>query len=42
VRLLYEEHAAPLWRYAARLTGDRARAEDVVRKRCCARGSTHR
>jgi hypothetical protein len=30
VRLLYEEHAAPLWRYAARLTVDRARAEDVV------------
>jgi RNA polymerase sigma-70 factor, ECF subfamily len=32
VRLLYEEHAAPLWRYAVRLTGDRARAEDVVQE----------
>jgi RNA polymerase sigma-70 factor (ECF subfamily) len=27
---LYDEHAAALWRYARRLTGDRARAEDVV------------
>jgi RNA polymerase sigma-70 factor (ECF subfamily) len=32
MRALYEEHAAPLWRYAVRLTGDRARAEDVVQE----------
>ena len=32
VRSLYEEHAAPLWRYAMRLTGDSARAEDVVQE----------
>jgi RNA polymerase sigma-70 factor, ECF subfamily len=32
MRLLYQEHAAPLWRYAVRLTGDRARAEDVVQE----------
>jgi len=29
---LYEEHAAPLWRYALRLTGDASRAEDVVQE----------
>jgi RNA polymerase sigma-70 factor (ECF subfamily) len=29
---LYDEHAAPLWRYAWRLTGDRARAADVVQE----------
>jgi RNA polymerase sigma-70 factor (ECF subfamily) len=29
---LYDEHAATLWRYALRLTGDRARAEDVVQE----------
>jgi RNA polymerase sigma-70 factor (ECF subfamily) len=29
---LYDEHAAALWRYAVRLTGDRARAEDVVQE----------
>ncbi len=32
MRVLYEEHAAALWRYAVRLTGDRARAEDVVQE----------
>jgi RNA polymerase sigma-70 factor (ECF subfamily) len=31
-RTLYVEHAAALWRYATRLTGDRARAEDVVQE----------
>lgn len=32
VRALYDEHAAALWRYALRLTGDQARAEDVVQE----------
>ncbi len=32
MRMLYDEHAAVLWRYAVRLTGDRARAEDVVQE----------
>ena len=32
MRVLYDEHAAALWRYAVRLTGDRARAEDVVQE----------
>jgi RNA polymerase sigma-70 factor (ECF subfamily) len=32
MKVLYEEHAAALWRYAMRLTGDRARAEDVVQE----------
>jgi RNA polymerase sigma-70 factor (ECF subfamily) len=32
MRELYTEHAGPLWRYAMRLTGDRARAEDVVQE----------
>jgi RNA polymerase sigma-70 factor, ECF subfamily len=32
MRDLYDEHAAPLWRYAMRLTGDHARAEDVVQE----------
>ena len=32
MRMLYDEHAAALWRYAVRLTGDRARAEDVVQE----------
>ena len=32
MRVLYGEHAAALWRYAMRLTGDRARAEDVVQE----------
>jgi RNA polymerase sigma-70 factor (ECF subfamily) len=32
VRVLYDEHAARLWRYAMGLTGDAARAEDVVQE----------
>lgn len=32
VRVLYDEHGAALWRYAVRLTGDPARAEDVVQE----------
>ncbi|MDT5019220.1 MAG: polymerase sigma-70 factor, subfamily [Mycobacterium sp.] len=32
MRVLYDEHAAALWRYATRLTGDTARAEDVVQE----------
>ncbi|KWX25815.1 sigma-70 family RNA polymerase sigma factor [Mycolicibacterium wolinskyi] len=32
MRALYDEHAGALWRYALRLTGDRARAEDVVQE----------
>ncbi|MDG5481498.1 sigma-70 family RNA polymerase sigma factor [Mycolicibacterium gadium] len=32
MRVLYEEHAAVLWRYVVRLTGDAARAEDVVQE----------
>ena len=32
MRVLYDEHAAPLLRYAMRLTGDHARAEDVVQE----------
>ncbi|MCW2653697.1 MAG: polymerase sigma factor, sigma-70 family [Mycobacterium sp.] len=32
LRVLYDEHGAVLWRYAMRLTGDRARAEDVVQE----------
>ena len=32
MKALYDEHAAPLWRYALRLTGDAARAEDVVQE----------
>ncbi|ADU00993.1 sigma-70 family RNA polymerase sigma factor [Mycolicibacterium gilvum] len=32
MRVLYDEHAAALWRYALRLTGDRARSEDVVQE----------
>lgn len=32
MRVLYHEHAPALWRYALRLTGDRARAEDVVQE----------
>jgi RNA polymerase sigma-70 factor (ECF subfamily) len=32
MRRLYEEHAAALWRYAVGLTGDHARAEDVVQE----------
>jgi DNA-directed RNA polymerase specialized sigma24 family protein len=29
---LYERHAAKLWRYAFQLTGDQARAEDVLQE----------
>jgi RNA polymerase sigma-70 factor (ECF subfamily) len=32
MRVLYDEHAAPLLRYAMRLTGEHARAEDVVQE----------
>jgi RNA polymerase sigma-70 factor (ECF subfamily) len=32
VEALYDEHAAALWRYARRLTGDEARAQDVVQE----------
>lgn len=32
MRVLYDEHAGALWRYALRLTGDAARAEDVVQE----------
>ena len=32
VRALYDEYAAGLWRYVLRLTGDQARAEDVVQE----------
>ena len=32
MRLLYQEHGTALWRYAVRLTGDPARAEDVVQE----------
>lgn len=29
---LYDEHAAPLWRYVVHLTGDRAGADDIVQE----------
>jgi RNA polymerase sigma-70 factor (ECF subfamily) len=29
---LYDAHAAPIWRYVVRLTGDRAGADDVVQE----------
>lgn len=32
MRMLYDQHAAALWRYAFRLTGDRSHAEDVVQE----------
>jgi RNA polymerase sigma-70 factor, ECF subfamily len=32
MRVLYDAHAGALWRYAVWLTGDRARAEDVVQE----------
>jgi RNA polymerase sigma-70 factor (ECF subfamily) len=32
MRALYDEHGAALWRYAWLLTGDAARAEDVVQE----------
>ena len=32
MKALYDEHAAVLWRYAFRLTGDASQAEDVVQE----------
>ncbi len=32
MKALYDAHAAVLWRYALRLTGDRSHAEDVVQE----------
>lgn len=32
MKALYDEHAAVLWRYAMRLTGDASRSEDVVQE----------
>ena len=32
LRALHDEHAAALWSYVVRLTGDRGRAEDVVQE----------
>ncbi|MEO8815535.1 MAG: sigma-70 family RNA polymerase sigma factor [Mycobacterium sp.] len=32
IRMLYDEHAAALWRYVLSLTHDRVRAEDVVQE----------
>lgn len=32
MRVLYDEHAGALWRYALRLTRDPARAEDIVQE----------
>ncbi len=32
MKMLFDQHAAALWRYAFRLTGDRSRAEDVVQE----------
>ena len=32
MRVLYDEHAVALWRYALKLTGDAATAEDVVQE----------
>ena len=32
MRMLDNEHAPALWRYALRLTGDKTRAEDVVQE----------
>ncbi|HUH68394.1 MAG TPA: sigma-70 family RNA polymerase sigma factor [Mycobacterium sp.] len=32
MRMLYDQHAAGLWRYACRLTGDADRAEDIVQE----------
>jgi RNA polymerase sigma-70 factor (ECF subfamily) len=32
MKALYDEHAAVLWRYALRLTGDASRAEDIVQE----------
>src|SRR4051794_6249127 len=38
VRRLFEEHGAALVAYATRLTGDRVRADDVVRETLVAAG----
>ena len=32
MKALYDEHAAVLWRFALRLTGDQSQAEDVVQE----------
>jgi len=32
MKAIYDEHAAVLWRYAVRLTGDASQAEDVVQE----------
>ena len=32
MKALYDEHAAVLWRYAVRLTGDASMAEDIVQE----------
>jgi RNA polymerase sigma-70 factor, ECF subfamily len=32
IKRLWDEHAAPLWRYVWRLTGDSAHAEDVMQE----------
>jgi hypothetical protein len=32
MKTFYDEHAAVLWRYALRLTGDASQAEDVVQE----------
>lgn len=32
MKALYDEHAAVLWRYALRLTGDASQSEDVVQE----------
>ncbi len=32
IKALHDEHAAALWRYALRLTGDHSRAEDIVQE----------
>ena len=32
LRALYDEHAAPLWRYTLHLIGDPGRAEDIVQE----------
>lgn len=32
MKALHDEHAAALWRYVLRLTGDRMRAEDIVQE----------
>ncbi len=39
MRMLYEEHGQPLWRYAVRLTAIQHGQRMWCRKRCCAHGS---